>query len=140
LASLRSVTLPFAKPTAGLGTTQKRYRRSKAANQFWLSTLPEDTSIKVIVDAAKVCWRVECDYEELKSEPGLAYFVRLARMPSPRYTLHRVAQIPDLLESGPYPSGLRRLNKPDLSDRPGPKVPRPNPGQGRELKSRREGD
>ena len=42
--------------------------------KYWLSTLPEDTSIEVLVDTAKLRWRIERDYEELKSELGLAHF------------------------------------------------------------------
>lgn len=38
------------------------------------STLPEDVSIEVLVDTAKMRWRIERDYEELKSELGLAHF------------------------------------------------------------------
>jgi SRSO17 transposase len=46
----------------------------KEPTKYWLSTLPEDTSIDVLVDTAKLRWRIERDYEELKSELGLAHF------------------------------------------------------------------
>ena len=47
----------------------------KAPTKYWLSTLlPEDTPIEVLVDTAKLRWRIERDYEELKSEIGLAHF------------------------------------------------------------------
>ena len=42
--------------------------------KYWLSTLPEDTPVEVLVDTAKLRWRIERDYEELKSELGLAHF------------------------------------------------------------------
>jgi SRSO17 transposase len=42
--------------------------------KHWLSTLPEDTPLTVLVDVIKLRWRIERDYEELKSEPGLAHF------------------------------------------------------------------
>jgi SRSO17 transposase len=42
--------------------------------KYWLSTLPEDVSLEVLVDTAKLRWRIERDYEELKSELGLAHF------------------------------------------------------------------
>ena len=42
--------------------------------KYWLSTLPEDTPLKVLVDFIKLRWRIERDYEELKSELGLAQF------------------------------------------------------------------
>jgi SRSO17 transposase len=46
----------------------------KEPTKYWLSTLPEDTSLDVLVDTAKLRWRIERDYEELKSELGLAHF------------------------------------------------------------------
>jgi SRSO17 transposase len=42
--------------------------------KYWLSTLPEDTTLKDLVDFIKLRWRIERDYEELKSELGLAQF------------------------------------------------------------------
>jgi hypothetical protein len=36
--------------------------------------LPEDIPIDVLVDTAKLRWRIERDFEELKSELGLAHF------------------------------------------------------------------
>src|SRR5271166_5126315 len=42
--------------------------------QYWLSTLPEDMPLAVLVDVIKLRWRIERDYEELKSELGLAHF------------------------------------------------------------------
>lgn len=42
--------------------------------KYWLSTLPPDTSRKALVDAAKMRWRVERDYQELKQELGLNHY------------------------------------------------------------------
>jgi SRSO17 transposase len=42
--------------------------------KYWLSTLPEDIALKDLVDLIKLRWRIERDYEELKSELGLAQF------------------------------------------------------------------
>ena len=42
--------------------------------KYWLSTLPQDTPLEVLVDTIKMRWRIERDYEELKSELGLAHF------------------------------------------------------------------
>jgi SRSO17 transposase len=36
--------------------------------KYWFSTLPEDTPLAALVDIAKLRWRIERDYEELKSE------------------------------------------------------------------------
>jgi SRSO17 transposase len=41
---------------------------------YWLSTLPEDTAIGELVRLAKIRWRVEHDYRELKTGLGLDHF------------------------------------------------------------------
>ncbi len=43
-------------------------------SKYWLSTLPPDMPLSALVDIAKLRWRIERDYEELKSELGLAHF------------------------------------------------------------------
>jgi SRSO17 transposase len=45
-----------------------------APTKYWLSTLPEDTPIEALVDTAKLRWRIERDYEELKGEVGLGHY------------------------------------------------------------------
>ena len=42
--------------------------------RYWLSTLPDSTPIADLVDLAKLRWRVEEDYEDLKQEVGLGDF------------------------------------------------------------------
>jgi SRSO17 transposase len=42
--------------------------------KYWLSTLPEDISLLRLVDYAKLRWRIEHDYMELKQEVGLGDF------------------------------------------------------------------
>ena len=42
--------------------------------RYWLSTMPESTAIKDLVDLAKLRWRIEEDYENLKQEVGLGDF------------------------------------------------------------------
>lgn len=42
--------------------------------KYWLSTLPEDVSFQRLVDVAKLRWRIERDYQELKQEVGLGHF------------------------------------------------------------------
>jgi SRSO17 transposase len=42
--------------------------------KYWLSTLPRKTSIKKLVYFAKLRWRIERDYEELKQEIGLGHY------------------------------------------------------------------
>jgi SRSO17 transposase len=42
--------------------------------KYWLSTLPKNISFHDLVDAAKLRWRIERDYQELKQEVGLGHF------------------------------------------------------------------
>src|SRR5439155_3441381 len=39
--------------------------------KYWFSTLPEDIAFDRLVDATKLRWRIERDYQELKQELGL---------------------------------------------------------------------
>ena len=42
--------------------------------KYWLSTLPKNIAFRDLVDAAKLRWRIERDYQELKQEVGLGDF------------------------------------------------------------------
>jgi SRSO17 transposase len=42
--------------------------------KYWLSTLDENTSFRRLVDIAKMRWRIERDYQELKQEIGLGHY------------------------------------------------------------------
>jgi SRSO17 transposase len=42
--------------------------------KYWLSTLPRNIPFRDLVDAAKLRWRIERDYQELKQEVGLGHF------------------------------------------------------------------
>jgi SRSO17 transposase len=46
----------------------------KEPTKYWLSTLPEDISFHQLVDYAKLRWRIEHDYLDLKQEVGLGDF------------------------------------------------------------------
>lgn len=43
-------------------------------SKYYLSSLPANTSLKTLVRLAKLRWRVERDYQELKQELGLDHF------------------------------------------------------------------
>ena len=45
-----------------------------APTKYWLSTLPANISFRELVDFAKLRWRIERDYQELKQEVGLGHF------------------------------------------------------------------
>jgi SRSO17 transposase len=46
----------------------------KEPTKYWLSTLPKNIPFRSLVDTAKLRWRVERDYQELKQEVGLGHF------------------------------------------------------------------
>jgi SRSO17 transposase len=46
----------------------------KKPTKYWLSTLPKDIAFRKLVDIAKLRWRIERDYQELKQELGLGHF------------------------------------------------------------------
>jgi SRSO17 transposase len=41
---------------------------------YWLSNLPVDTGLRELVGLAKIRWRIEHDYRELKDGLGLDHF------------------------------------------------------------------
>lgn len=42
--------------------------------KYWLSTLPKETVVEHLVHVAKMRWRIERDYQDLKQEFGLGHF------------------------------------------------------------------
>jgi SRSO17 transposase len=46
----------------------------KEPTKYWLSNLPKDIAFRELVDMAKLRWRIERDYQELKQEVGLGHF------------------------------------------------------------------
>jgi SRSO17 transposase len=43
-------------------------------DHYWLCTLPADISLERMIDSAKLHWRIERDYLELKQEVGLGHY------------------------------------------------------------------
>ena len=46
----------------------------KEPMKYWLSTLPEDMPLQRMVFEAKMRWRIERDYQDLKQEVGLGHY------------------------------------------------------------------
>jgi SRSO17 transposase len=46
----------------------------KEPTKYWLSSLPPDIGFARFIDLAKLRWRIERDYQELKQETGLDHF------------------------------------------------------------------
>ena len=49
-------------------------RGEPGPTKYWLSTVPETTPVVELVRLAKLRWRIERDYQELKDELGLDHF------------------------------------------------------------------
>jgi SRSO17 transposase len=49
-------------------------KTEKEPTKYWLSNLPESISLRQLVATAKLRWRIERDYEELKQELGLGHY------------------------------------------------------------------
>jgi len=49
-------------------------KEEKEPTKYWLSNLPASFSLRKLVATAKLRWRIERDYEELKQELGLGHF------------------------------------------------------------------
>jgi SRSO17 transposase len=46
----------------------------KKPSRYWLSTVPEDVELAELVRLAKIRWRIERDFQELKDELGLDHY------------------------------------------------------------------
>jgi SRSO17 transposase len=83
----------------------------KTPTKYWLSTMDESTPVQTLVDTAKLRWRIERDYQELKQELGLGqYEGRGWRGFHHHATLCIAAYGFLLIEQGGFsPSGTHRL-------------------------------
>ncbi|WP_442810414.1 MULTISPECIES: transposase [unclassified Streptomyces] len=97
--------------------------------QFWLSDLPENTPLTTLVRLAKLRWRIEHDYRELKQPLGLVHFegrsfngwhhlVTLASLTHAFCTLRRLATAPKA--AAPVRACMRSSLSCNYSPPPGP--------------------
>ena len=63
-----------AGPGAELWLLSEWPRDEAAPTKYYLSSLPATTSVRTLVRFAKLRWRIERDYQELKGELGLDHF------------------------------------------------------------------
>ncbi len=49
-------------------------QRESEPTRYWLSTLPPGTALADLVRLAKIRWRIERDFQELKDEIGLDHY------------------------------------------------------------------
>ena len=49
-------------------------KEEAAPTKFWLATVDHDMPFRDLVDLAKLRWRIERDYQELKQEIGLGHY------------------------------------------------------------------
>ena len=74
-AGSRRASRRMARRAASGGMAADRVaKRRKRATKYWLSTLPQNIAFADLVDFAKLRWRIERDYQELKQEVGLGHF------------------------------------------------------------------
>src|SRR5437763_4744901 len=64
----------LAEPRAGEWLLVEWPEGEKEPAHYWLSTLPEAATPEGLVAHAKLRWRIERDFEELKQELGLGHF------------------------------------------------------------------
>ena len=76
--------------------------------KYWLSTLPQNIAFADLVDFAKLRWRIERDYQELKQEVGLGHFEGRGR-----HAVHRRLWVSDCRAGDDSP-----LSKPFRQDVP----------------------
>src|SRR4051812_18082205 len=74
-ASFEARSAPRSYPTAAAEAGLPRgVILMDEPTKYWLSTLPEDIGFARLVELAKLRWRIERDYQELKQELGLGHY------------------------------------------------------------------
>ena len=115
-----------------------------APTKFWLATVEHDMPFRDLVDLAKLRWRIERDYQELKQEIGLGHydgrtwrgFHHHGTMSIAAYgfLISEQERIPPsgpdraaAIEKSTIPSGYRPRGAPDPAAAPRPELDRHHP-------------
>jgi SRSO17 transposase len=118
--------------------------------KFWLTTVDPDMPLRRLVDLAKLRWRIERDYEDLKQEIGLGHFEGRSwrgfhhhgtlAIAAYGFLISERERIPPSgphsaapIEKSPLPSGYRPRGAPDQAAAPCPQLDchHPSPVGGR---------
>src|SRR5258705_196542 len=133
------------KPQIALEQIRAALKAGEAKpTKYWLTTVDPNMSLRRLVDLAKLRWRIEHDYRDLKQEIGLGHyegrgwpgfhhhgtlciaaygFLISERERIPPSEPHSAARI----EESPVPSGYRPRGAPDPAAAPRPQFDRHNP-------------
>ena len=75
----------------------------KEPSRYWLSTLPEEVKLEELVRLAKIRWRIERDFQELKDELGLDHMKAEA---GGAFTIMVLYVLPPMLSLSPSALGF----------------------------------
>ncbi len=73
-AGARRLSAQDDQPSAEEWLLIERPEGEEAPTRYWLPTLLQGVAFRALVDIAKLRWRIERDYQELKQEVGLGYY------------------------------------------------------------------
>jgi SRSO17 transposase len=92
-------------------------------SKYWFATVPEQTDLDTLVDIAKLRWRIERDYQELKSELGLDHFEGRSWRGFHHHASLTIAAYGFLIrERAAFPPSTAKIRKqPVVSSRPRPR-------------------
>jgi SRSO17 transposase len=110
-----------------------------APTKYWLATIDPDMPLRRLVDLAKMRWRVERDYEDLKQETGLGHYEGRGwpgfhhhgtlAIAAYGFLISEREKIPPSgpcsaapIEKSPLPSGYRPRGAPDPAAAPRPQL------------------
>jgi hypothetical protein len=113
--SLAMIRTSPPAPTAAYGDCTAFRLGLTESGLTWLSNLPEGTPLKTLVRLAKIRWRIEHDYRELKTGLGLDHFEGRSYLGRHGHvTLAAVAQAFCTC----YACSQKRMRRPDALCRP----------------------